>query len=106
MRSISTAARGNDATLGATVIRPRGDALTRDNPDQLRDVQRVALSILNSMPKLISRPIVKPILMRRVLCAMPAALVLGLVPSASVAQLQVQITGVGSQQFPISIANF
>ena len=80
--------------------------MTRDNPDQLRDVQRVALSILNSMSKLISRPIVKPILIRRVLCAMPVALVLGLVPSASVAQLQVQITGVGSQQFPISIASF
>ena len=80
--------------------------MTRDNPDQARDVQRIALSILNSMSKLSSRPIVKPILMRRVLCAIPAVLVLGAVPCASVAQLQVQITGVGSQQFPISIATF
>lgn len=38
---------------------------------------------------------------RRALCA-----TIALTPAASLAQLQVQITGVGSQQFPIAIANF
>jgi len=40
---------------------------------------------------------------RRVVCA---SLVLAPVPLTSLAQLRVEITGVGSQQFPISIANF
>ncbi|MBA3254381.1 MAG: Tol-Pal system protein TolB, partial [Burkholderiaceae bacterium] len=40
---------------------------------------------------------------RRALCS---AFALASFPASSLAQLRVEITGVGSQQFPISIANF
>ncbi len=51
-----------------------------------------------------SKAIVKaPSFRRRAVCA---SLVLAPLPTVALAQLQVQITGVGSQQFPIAIANF
>ena len=52
------------------------------------------------MPETIIQPASS---VRRAVCA---ALVLAPFPLAAVAQLRVEITGVGSQQFPISVANF